>query len=289
VQIRALRPSGADERIWTIFDKGIPMGRAWNRNGSAFYFLQSVSGRGTSAGPADKKTEAEEMFRLAERLLKSEGTSYRDVVRTWIYISDILGWYGDFNEARNRCYSDFGFLGNDSSHEAEQIYLPASTGIEGKNPSGGSVVMDCFAVRRQPGSTVQVRPITGLKQRSPFRYGSAFSRAMSIDDSESRLVLVSGTASIDESGKSVHIGDVRAQIRHTLDVVSALIASEGASLSDLCEATVFLKRSEDLPVYLEAAEQYRLSSAPSVFVTADVCRDELLFELDAAFLVDKGK
>jgi enamine deaminase RidA (YjgF/YER057c/UK114 family) len=72
-----------------------------------------------------------------------------------------------------------------------------------------------------------------------------------VEGSGNKLILVSGTASIDEQGKSVFIGDPAAQIRQTLSVVSELVASEGATLQDLCEATVFIKRKEDFLIYQE--------------------------------------
>jgi enamine deaminase RidA (YjgF/YER057c/UK114 family) len=290
VQIRAIKPDH-ETRIRTILDRGIPKGRAWNLNGSTFFMLHSVDGGNPDESRGiNRKAQSEAMFRQAERLLRSEGAGYQDVVRTWIYISNILDWYGDFNAVRNHCYTEYGFLGStDSRVQAEQVYLPASTGIEGRNPSGSPATMDVFAVHRSPGSAIQIRPVYGVKQRSPFRYGSAFSRAVVVEEPNSKLILVSGTASIDEHGSSVHIGDPAAQIRHTLNVISELIALEDATLNDLCEATVFLKRSEDFGVYQSIAAEYGISNAPSVNVVADVCRDELLFELDAAFILENKK
>jgi enamine deaminase RidA (YjgF/YER057c/UK114 family) len=288
VQIRALK-SSSETHVWTIQDQGIPKGRAWNLNGSTFFILQNVDGGNPKdTKRTDRKFHSEAMFRQAEKLLRTEGASYQDVVRTWIYISDILDWYGDFNTVRNHCYSDYGFLGNnDSKVQAEQIFLPASTGIEGRNPSGLPATMDVFAIHRSPGSAIQIRPLYGVKQRSPFRYGSAFSRAIVVEGADNKLILVSGTASIDEQGISVFIGDPKAQIRQTLSVVSELVASESATLQDLCEATVFIKRKEDFLIYQEIIEQMGISNLPSVCVLADVCRDELLFEIDAAFILEK--
>jgi enamine deaminase RidA (YjgF/YER057c/UK114 family) len=288
VQIRALKPN-SETHVWTILDQGIPKGRAWNLNGSTFFILQSIDGGNPKdTKRTDRKYQSEAMFYQAEKLLRAEGASYQDVVRTWIYISDILDWYGDFNTVRNHCYSDYGFLGKtDSKVQAEQIFLPASTGIEGRNPSGLPAIMDVFAIHRSPGSAIQIRPLYGVKQRSPFRYGSAFSRAIVVEGSDNKLILVSGTASIDEQGKSVFIGDPAAQIRQTLSVVSELVASESATLQDICEATVFVKRKEDFLIYQEIIEQMGISNSPSVCVLADVCRDELLFELDAAFILEK--
>jgi hypothetical protein len=33
---------------------------------------------------------------------------YRDVARTWLYLSDVLGWYAAFNKARNEKYGECG-------------------------------------------------------------------------------------------------------------------------------------------------------------------------------------
>jgi len=290
VQIRALRPT-SETSIRTIMDRGISKGRAWNTDGSSFFILHDIDGGNTSTDEhTDRITQSERMFRQAERILRTEGAAYQDVVRTWIYLSDILDWYDDFNVVRNSFYSEYGILRNtDSEGQAEQIYLPASTGIEGRNPSGLPATMDVFAVHRSPGSTIQIRPIYGIKQRSPFRYGSAFSRAVVVEEPNSKLILVSGTASIDEQGKSIFIGDLEAQIRHTLNVISSLIAAEGATLQDLCETTLFLKRRQDFSIYQKIAEQIGITNIPSVNVVADVCRDELLFELDAALILEKNK
>jgi enamine deaminase RidA (YjgF/YER057c/UK114 family) len=290
IQIRALIPT-PENRVWTIMDQGIPKGRAWSLDGSTFYMLQGVDGGNVDESESmDRKSQSEAMFRHAERILRNEGATYQDVVRTWIYLWDILDWYTDFNKVRNQCYTEYGFLGNASSKEqAEQLYLPASTGIEGRNPHGLPATMDVFAVHRSVGSVIKVRPLYGAKQSAAFHYGSAFSRAVVVEEPSSKLILVSGTASIDEKGNSLFIGDPAGQIRQTLDVVSALIAPEGATLHDLCEATVFFKRSQDFSVYQEIIERLGIPNVPSVNMMANVCRDELLFELDAAFILEKDK
>ncbi len=285
IQIRAIKPA-PENRVWTILDHGIPKGRAWNHNDSTFLILQSIDGGNDDSKRINRKFQSEAMFRQAERLLQSEGASYKDVVRTWIYISDILDWYDDFNAVRNNCYSEYGFLENtDSKTQAEQMYLPASTGIEGRNPYAYPATMDVFAVHRPAGSAIQIYPLYGLKQRSPFRYGSAFSRATVVKEPGSKLILVSGTASIDYQGTSMFLNDPAAQIRKTLSVISELVASESATFKNLCEATVFIKRKEDFLLFQKVIEDLDITNIPSVNVLADICRDELLFELDAAFIL----
>jgi len=93
--------------------------------------------------------------------------------------------------------------------------------------------------------------------------------------------------SFNEKGESIYIGDISSQVKYTVEVVDSLIHPEGASFLDLCEATVFLKRKSDFPLYQETAESLGLSDIPAMYLVADVCRDELLFELDAAFVTQR--
>ncbi len=76
-------------------------------------------------------------------------------------------------------------------------------------------------------------------------------------------------------------------MKYTVKVVDSLIHPEGVSFSNPCEATVFLKRKSDFLLYRETVESLVLSNIPAVYLVADVCRDELLFELDAAFVTER--
>jgi enamine deaminase RidA (YjgF/YER057c/UK114 family) len=69
-----------------------------------------------------------------------------------------------------------------------------------------------------------------------------------------------------------------------LDKIASLLEPEGARLEDIASATVFVKRAEDISVYQDVVKQRGLD-IPAVSVVADVCRDDLLFEMDgvAAF------
>lgn len=283
IQLRGFRPSEEQEIVKILREGNIPRGRIWSRNGAKFLQLQSLHDENLSK-ERGRREQTEEMFRKAKNILKSEGASFRDVVRTWIYVNNILKWYNEFNSARNTCYSEFGLLHNGDVNHAEEIFLPASTGIEGKNPSGASTIMDLLAVTQRAGTGIEIQPLYGIRQRSPYRYGSAFSRAMRLTEPEEKWVFVSGTASINEKGENIYIGDLNSQVKHTVKVVDSLIRPEGASFSDLCEATVFLKRKSDFALYQETAESLGLSDIPAVYLVADVCWDELLFELDAAFV-----
>jgi enamine deaminase RidA (YjgF/YER057c/UK114 family) len=288
IQISAVL-SDEGNKIWTIYDNNIPCGRKWKRNGATFILLQNVYDNNYSGEKISREEQACRMFDRADKILKENSCSYKNVVRTWIYLTEILGWYTEFNKARNAKYSQFGFIPNHSSKfETEKIYLPASTGISGLNPNNAASVMDILAVIPEAGSCVRVEQTSGIKQRSPYHYGSAFSRAMNIRESNYSTILLSGTASIDKEGKTVHSGDIRSQILKTYDIVDALIREEGASLNNICTATVFLKRPEDFEIYQKISEENGFNKIPAVCTVADVCRDDLLFELDATVAIESN-
>ena len=283
VQIHAIRPPESDDQVAAVVDEGGAVcGHWWTRHHTRFLLLQNIHGLGqTPAGVNGRPWQAERMFDRARAILQRYGVQYGHVVRTWIYLSNILSWYGPFNKARNAKYAEFGLM--DDGPTARQG-LPASTGIEGDNPLGAACVMDVFAV--VPDAPLEVEPLSNLKQNEAYAYGSAFSRGMCVREPDVTHIMVSGTAAIDEQGRSLHVGDPAGQVRRTIDNVQALIAQRNARLQDICEATVFLKRAEDAAAYRQVLAEYDLLDMPAVVVKADVCRDELLFELDA--LVEFG-
>lgn len=269
--------------ITTIFENDTPVGRKWKRNGATFLMLQNLyDNRMDKEQTANREQQACRMFERAQKILKDNSASYHNVVRTWIYLAEILDWYSEFNKVRNTMYHQFGFIPDQAGKfENEKIYLPASTGILGTNPFNTSSVMDLFAVIPEGETGVKISQTSGTKQRSPFNYGSAFSRAMNIHEPDNTTILLSGTASIDRDGKTVFTGDIRSQIIKTFEIVEALIREEGASLNDICTATVFLKKPEDFEIYLKTVDELGLNDIPAVSIVADVCRPDLLFEIDA--------
>ncbi|MEJ2542889.1 MAG: RidA family protein [Calditrichaceae bacterium] len=288
LQIRAVHPEGSDENVWTIYNNEMACGRGWKQNGNTFLMLQNIYGTETSYYNNDlRKSQTKHMLDRIETLLKAQGAEYKNVVRTWIYLADILDWYDHFNEVRNEKYKQLKMLpDSNNGYLAEDIYMPASTGIEGNNPMQSAGVMDVLAVIPHEDFKREVRQTAGVKQKSPYRYKSAFSRATSVYDKGVKHVLVSGTAAIDDKGISMHENDTRAQIIKTAEVVENLVKAEGATMQDIYEATVFLKYAKDLPLYKKVAKEIGLSEIPQVIMVADVCRDELLFEMDASVAID---
>ena len=120
-----------------------------------------------------------------------------------------------------------------------------------------------------------------------YAYGSAFSRGMRIDLNGLTILLISGTASIDDEGNTVHVGDLRGQMRRTFDNISALLASEGATWHDIVRTTCYLRDIErDYKIFNEERtafyQEQGLNPLPaSTGIQAILCRPDLLVEIEA--------
>lgn len=239
-------------------------------------FLAAIEGReadGTLA--ADPRRQAERMFLRAEEALVERGMAFAQVARTWIYLQDLLGWYREFNAVRTGFLGARGITGGNGGRP-----FPASTGIQGHRGAEACLMDLCAIAAATP--EAQVRPVLGsARQREAFAYGSSFSRAMRVAQGGWQTLFISGTASLDAAGRTLHAGDRRAQIQETLACVAALLAEQGGTLADVCSATVFGKDEATLRLFAEMAAAGSVPAFPHVPVLADVCRPDLLVEIEA--------
>ncbi len=126
-----------------------------------------------------------------------------------------------------------------------------------------------------------------LNEAFAYAKPSSFSRGMRIDLNGLAILLISGTASIDEQGRSVHIGDFRAQMHRTLNNITGILASEGATWHDVVRTTCYLRDIDrDYQAFNEERTAFfnelQLDPLPaSTGIEAKLCRPELLIEIEA--------
>lgn len=167
------------------------------------------------------------------------------------------------------------------------MVIPASTGIRGRNARGHCCTLDLIAAHPLADHELSVERLRNPLQNEAPEYGSSFSRGLSVATDRCRYFLVSGTASIDEAGRTVHPGDFDCQAKRTLDNVESLLASGGAVFDDICQASAFVKRPEDVQRMQRILEQRGLQDLPLVCTIDDVCRDDLLVEIDATAAIPR--
>ena len=219
---------------------------------------------------APRHMQARATFELMEEALGLVGMDFGHVVRTWLFLDDILSWYDDFNHVRTTFFYERGVFDN---------LVPASTGIGGSNPVGAAMMTGVYAVRpKSPEVTIQAVP--SPLQCPALEYGSSFSRAVEVAMPDLKRLLISGTASIEPGGRTEHVGDVLAQTGLTCEVVAAILESRGMGWHDVTRATAYVRHASDAGVF----EQYRAASGmpplPVIVAHNVICRDDLLFELE---------
>ena len=110
---------------------------------------------------------------------------------------------------------------------------------------------------------------------------------MRIDLNGLTILLISGTASIDENGVSVHIGDFRAQMRRTLENITGLLKSEGCTWQDIVRTSCYLRDIDrDYDDFNQVRTEFFLEQGldplpASTGIQAKLCRPELLVEIEA--------
>jgi enamine deaminase RidA (YjgF/YER057c/UK114 family) len=209
------------------------------------------------------------MFGLAEELLRRAGMEFSDVVRTWIHMRDIDRDYGDLNRARREFFRARGI-----------DPVPASTGI-----GGGPVPAEhdlCLAVHAVKAGRPPVRRVmTSPTLNEAGEYGADFVRGMRVVEANKVALHVSGTASIDEHGRTAHVGDCEAQADRMLVNIAALLQRQGAGFGDVVSAITYLKRPADAPRLREKLRAAGFEGFPHALVAAPICRTDLLCETEA--------
>jgi enamine deaminase RidA (YjgF/YER057c/UK114 family) len=126
-----------------------------------------------------------------------------------------------------------------------------------------------------------------LNEAYDYARPSSFARGIRFDLGDKTMLLMSGTASVDEAGRTVHAGDFRAQLWRTYRNITALLASEGATWHDIVRTTCYLRDIErDYKDFNEVRTAFftwlSLDPLPaSTGIQARLCREDLLVEIEA--------
>lgn len=218
--------------------------------------------------PRDLQTR--KVFDMLTELLNDVGMVFTDLVRTWFYLDHILDWYGDFNRVRTDFFKEQNVFGH---------MVPASTGVGGPNSGGAALVADAFAVKPKD-ARMKIQAVPSPLQCPALDYGSSFSRAVEMATPDHCRLIISGTASIEPGGETVHVGDMDKQVALTMDVVEAILCSREMGWGDVVRGVAYFKSGETLSSYDNYCRKKKLPSFPAAFVQGDICRDDLLFELE---------
>lgn len=217
-----------------------------------------------------RRDQTRKTFEKIERALGLVDMNFSNVVRTWIYIDSILKWYDEFNDVRTKFFNERGIFNK---------LVPASTGIGVNNPHGAALVTDVLAIKPKT-DKVRMFAVPSPLQCPAIDYRSSFSRAVELQLPDHRQLFISGTASIEQGGATVHVGDTAKQIDLTMEVVKSIMNSRGMSWENTTRAIAYFKDTKDIPLLYNYCKAKNLPTMPIAIAHSDICRDDLLFEIE---------
>lgn len=227
--------------------------------------------------------QSQQAFEKVRQILEAENMDWGDIVRQWNYLERITEFchgkqrYQDFNDIRSHFYS----------LSQWQRGYPAATGI---GTQWGGIQIDFNAVK----GDVNLLPLDNDWQRAAHVYSDEvlisgkketpkFERGKLVSDKEQGLIYISGTAAI--RGEDSIEGGILAQTRITMENILHLIEAEDVADETLFHSgkieflRVYLKDEEDVLSAKEEMDKH-YSGIPTAYLCADVCREELLIEIE---------
>ncbi|MEM9177606.1 MAG: RidA family protein, partial [Myxococcota bacterium] len=217
----------------------------------------------------DALAQTRSAFERAEALLEAAGMTFGDVVRTWIHLRDIDRDYDALNAGRRAFFTSRGLASP-----------PASTGIGGGPSAPDRALCLGFEAVRRPGTPRPLVLHAPTLNEAP-EYGADFVRGLRVEAGNVSTLHVSGTASVDEAGRTAHPGDFDAQAERMLRNVRALLEGQGADFGDVVSAITYLKHRADADRLRAALAAAGFEGFPHALVEAPVCRPDLLCETEA--------
>lgn len=209
--------------------------------------------------------------RYEAALQRSGATLAENCIRTWFFVRDVDTQYAGMVRARRENFEEQGLTKN--------THFIASTGIGGSPADTHALVqLGAYALKGfEPAQQRYLYAKTHLN--STYEYGVTFERGTVIDYGDRSHVYISGTASINNRGEVVHVGDIVKQTHRMWENVEALLKEGGASFDNLAQIIVYLRDIADYDIVRSLFAQ-KFPDTPCVITLAPVCRPTWLIEME---------
>jgi enamine deaminase RidA (YjgF/YER057c/UK114 family) len=256
--------SGLD--LKRLYDRGRVVGTVFLTPDAEFCYL---GGLYSDSKPLPSQ-QVSDLLNFADRILSETDFCLNNTIRTWFYLDNILEWYGDFNAARTTFFRHKDMFNG---------LIPASTGIAGKNNYNSKVCLDLIAVKPKD-KKFNISEVISPLQSSAENYGCSFSRAIKYTDNEYVTISISGTASINRDGITMHKGNLTKQIDLSFKVVTAILESQGFCMKDIVRFNIYLKDKSLSKVFYNFVESELHFNFAFICSENKICREELMIEIE---------
>lgn len=272
---------GSKVAVWCYFIKNISAlsecsGLVFEHNGYTHLFHTNLY---NPTGDSYRQTK-EVLEKYEQKLAEKELNINQHCIRTWFFIRDVDTQYAGMVKARRENFAEQGLT--------EKTHYIASTGIEG-NPAHPSalVQMDAYAVNGLKAN--QFKHLYASTHLNPtYEYGVTFERGTAVKYGDRTHLFISGTASIDNKGNVLNVGNVQKQCLRMWENVEMLLKEGGANLEDIAQIIVYLRDGSDYQMIKEMFNA-KFPDYPVVFTLAPVCRPTWLIEMECIAISNQGK
>ena len=227
---------------------------------------------GLTIGEGSSYSQTQTLLEDYEALLEEHQMTLEDnCIRTWFFVRDVDTQYKGLVLARWENFAQHGLV-------PETHYI-ASTGIGG-NPSDPKALIQLGSYALKGFKPEQQRYLYAASHLNrTSEYGVTFERGTLLRFGDRNHAIISGTASIDNKGEVMHVGDIEMQTHRMWENVETLLGEAGMTMADAAHLIVYLRDIADYDVVSRLFRE-KYPDIPTVFTLAPVCRPAWLIEME---------
>lgn len=229
-------------------------------------------------GDSAWQTEAV-LIEYEEALQYFHATLADNCIRTWFFVRDVDTQYAGMVKARRENFIEQGLT--------EQTHYISSTGIGGL-PADTRALIQLGTYALTGFEPSQQRYLYAPTHLNPtYEYGVTFERGTAVEYGDRCHVYISGTASINNKGEVLHVGNIVKQTERMWENVEVLLQEANTSFEDVMQIVVYLRDTADYAVVARMfAERY--PHIPTVITLAPVCRPTWLIEMECIAVKERN-
>lgn len=263
---------GSKIAAWIYMQKGTEISTIGNKILTHHNGYCHIWQMGMCDNKGDSAQQTESLLTRYEQSLDSHNATLADnCIRTWFFVRDVDTQYAGMVKARKENFIKEGLT--------EKTHYISSTGIGGLPADTKALVqMDAYSITGFEPS--QQRYLYAHTHLNPtYEYGVTFERGTLMEYGDRKHVFISGTASINNKGEVVHIGNIVKQTERMFENVEKLLEEAGTTFCDVMQIIVYLRDHADYDTVKQMFDS-RFPNLPTVITLAPVCRPTWLIEME---------
>lgn len=263
---------GSKVAVWIYLSKGTTVSQQHGVTVSEHNGYQHIYQMGLVDNQGDSYQQTESIMKQYQDTLAHFNANMADhCIRTWFFVRDVDIQYMGMVKARKDLFTQMGLT--------ENTHYISSTGIGGVPADTKAIVqLGTYALTGfHPQQQYYLYAPTHLNPT--YEYGVTFERGTVVEYGDRAHLYISGTASIDNKGNVLHVGDIVRQTQRMWENVEKLLEEGKSGFQDVMQIVVYLRDICDYQT-VKSMFQERFPDIPTVITLAPVCRPTWLIEME---------